>query len=41
MTIRPITDTLRLLQGGLFIDQCSELRAGELARDVPAVPLDI
>lgn len=22
--IRPITDTLRLLQGGVFLDQCSE-----------------
>lgn len=27
MSIRPITDTLRLLQGGLFVDQCSELLA--------------
>jgi hypothetical protein len=25
MSTRPITDTLRQLQGGLFIDQCSEL----------------
>jgi len=24
MSIRPITDTLRLLQGGTFLDQCSE-----------------
>ena len=22
---KPITDTLRLLQGGVFIDQCSDL----------------
>lgn len=27
MAIRPITDTLRLLQGGLFLDHCSELLA--------------
>lgn len=27
MAIRPITDTLRLLQGGQFLDQCSELMA--------------
>lgn len=27
MAIRPITDTLRLLQGGLFLDQCSEMLA--------------
>ena len=27
MSIRPITDTLRLLQGGLFIDQCSDMLA--------------
>ena len=27
MSTRPITDTLRLLQGGLFLDQCSELFA--------------
>lgn len=25
---RPITDTLRLLHGGLFIDECSEAMAG-------------
>lgn len=25
---RPITDTLRLLQGGAFLDQCSEALAG-------------
>lgn len=25
---KPITDTLRQLQGGLFIDQCSDLLAG-------------
>ena len=24
MSIRPITDTLRILQGGLFLDQCSD-----------------
>lgn len=24
MSIRPITDTLRLLQGGVFLDTCSE-----------------
>lgn len=24
MSVRPITDTLRLLQGGVFLDQCSE-----------------
>lgn len=33
MSIRPITDTLRLLQGGLFLDQCSQLLA-EVVRDV-------
>lgn len=27
MSTRPITDTLRLLQGGLFLDSCSELFA--------------
>lgn len=27
MSVRPITDTLRLLQGGVFLDQCSELLA--------------
>lgn len=27
MAVRPITDTLRLLQGGLFLDQCSDLLA--------------
>ncbi|CAB4158500.1 hypothetical protein UFOVP703_14 [uncultured Caudovirales phage] len=27
MSTRPITDTLRLLQGGLFLDQCSDLFA--------------
>lgn len=25
MSVRPITDTLRILQGGLFLDKCSEL----------------
>ena len=24
MSIRPITDTLRILQGGAFLDQCSD-----------------
>lgn len=33
MSIRPITDTLRLLQGGLFIDKCSDLLA-ETVRSV-------
>jgi hypothetical protein len=33
MSIRPITDTLRLLQGGLFLDQCSEQLA-ELVKGV-------
>ena len=33
MSIRPITDTLRLLQQGLFLDQCSELLA-EVVRSV-------
>jgi len=28
MSVRPITDTLRKLQGGIFIDQCSDLLAG-------------
>lgn len=28
MSIRPITDTLRVLQGGTFLDQCSEAMAG-------------
>ena len=28
MAIRSITDTLRLLQGGLFLDDCSEKLAG-------------
>lgn len=27
MAIRPITDTLRQLQGGLFIDRCSDMLA--------------
>ena len=27
MSIRPITDTLRILQGGFFLEQCSELLA--------------
>ena len=27
MSIKPITNTLALLQGGLFIDRCSELMA--------------
>lgn len=33
MAIRSITDTLRLLQGGLFLDQCSEQLA-ELVKGV-------
>lgn len=33
MSVRPITDTLRRLQGGLFIDRCSELLA-EAVRSV-------
>ncbi|MCV2365559.1 hypothetical protein LNV23_19085 [Paucibacter sp. DJ1R-11] len=33
MSVRPITDTLRLLQGGLFLDQCSDLMA-ELVKSV-------
>lgn len=33
MSVRPITDTLRLLQGGVFLDQCSEQLA-ELVRNV-------
>ena len=33
MSIRPITDTLRLLQSGVFLDQCSELLA-EIVRGV-------
>lgn len=33
MSVRPITDTLRLLQGGVFIDLCSELLA-EVVRSV-------
>lgn len=28
MSVRPITDTLRLLQGGTFLDLCSEALAG-------------
>lgn len=28
MAIRPITDTLRVLHGGLFLDECSEKLAG-------------
>lgn len=28
MSVRPITDTLRLLQGGTFLDTASELLAG-------------
>lgn len=28
MNARPITDTLRLMNGGIFIDQCSEALAG-------------
>ena len=27
MSVRPITDTLRLLQGGTFLDQCSDTLA--------------
>jgi len=27
MSVRPITDTLRNLQGGLFIDKCSDMLA--------------
>jgi hypothetical protein len=33
MSIRPITDTLRLLQGGVFLDECSELLS-EVVRSV-------
>lgn len=33
MAIRPIHDTLRLLQGGVFLDQCSEQLA-ELVKGV-------
>lgn len=33
MSIRPITDTLRILQGGVFLDQCSEQLA-EVVRSV-------
>src|SRR5258706_3598690 len=33
MSVRPITDTLRLLQGGVFLDLCSE----KLAESVKAV----
>lgn len=33
MSIKPITDTLRILQGGLFLDDCSE----KLAEAVKAV----
>lgn len=36
MSIRPITDTLRLLQGGVFLDECSELLA-EVVRSVDEV----
>ena len=27
MSVRPITDTLRLLQGGTFLDKCSDTLA--------------
>lgn len=27
MSVRPITDTLRTLQGGLFLDKCSDMLA--------------
>lgn len=33
MSVRPITDTLRLLQGGVFLDQCSDMMA-ELVKGV-------
>ncbi|MES2887287.1 MAG: hypothetical protein V4739_04670 [Pseudomonadota bacterium] len=33
MSIRPITDTLRLLQGGLFLDECST-KLADLVRGV-------
>jgi hypothetical protein len=33
MSVRPITDTLRLLQGGTFLDQCSE-KLAEIVRGV-------
>lgn len=33
MSIRPITDTLRLLHGGVFIDECSE-KLAEVVRSV-------
>lgn len=33
MSVRPITDTLRLLQGGMFLEECSE----KLAEAVIAV----
>jgi hypothetical protein len=28
LSVRPITDTLRLLQGGAFLEQCSEALSG-------------
>lgn len=33
MSVRPITDTLRLLQGGLFLDLCSD-KLAELVKGV-------
>lgn len=33
MSIRPITDTLRLLQGGIFLDQCSD-KLAEVVKSV-------
>ena len=33
MSVRPITDTLRLLQGGIFLDHCSDMMA-ELVKGV-------
>lgn len=33
MSVRPITDTLRLLQGGLFLDKCSTALA-DIVRQV-------
>lgn len=39
MSIRPITDTLRLLQGGVFLDECSELLAEVVRAGLGEVPL--
>jgi hypothetical protein len=33
MGVRPITDTLRLLQGGMFLDQCSD-KLSEIVKGV-------